>query len=201
MQGHRRRPGQQQQGNVATRDERVSACPVGERHRRSRVRDAFGRRHGGALVRALAIGCRARARGDGPGGPPCSGHREAREARSRRQSRSRGVGLRRGDGCPWRSRCRAAVGRGAAGSEAGHPNGKGERQTRHRGDPDARVDDRALTTDQGRGLRRRQRRTRRCRCGDAVLARRRSASIRWPPSRPWPESSVPWKRIRPPRRR
>ena len=85
-----------------------------------------------------------------------------------RQPRSHRAGLRRHHGGPRRPRRRAAARRGSAGAEAGHPDGPGERQTRHRGDPDARVDDRELAADPRRGLRRRQRRARRRRRGDAV---------------------------------
>ena len=141
---------------------------VGEGHRGPRVRAAARRRPGRAVVRAIARRRRTGARGDGPRRPPGARDRQAGEARSHRQSRSHRAGIRRGHGGPRRPRRRAAAGRGAAGAEARHPNGKGERQTRHRRHPDAGVDDRELAADPRRGLRRRQRGARRRGRGDAV---------------------------------
>ena len=101
-------------------------------------------------------------------GPPGARHRQAGEARGHRQPRGDRAGLRRGDGRARRPRRRAAARRGAAGAEARHPNGQGERQTGHRRHPDAGVDDRELPAHPGRGVRRRQRGARRRRRGDAV---------------------------------
>ena len=101
-------------------------------------------------------------------GPAGAGDRQAGEARGDRQPRGHRAGLRRGHGRPRRPRRRAAARGGAAGAEARHPDGPGERQTGHRRHPDARVDDRELAAHPRRGVRRRQRGARRRRRGDAV---------------------------------
>ena len=101
-------------------------------------------------------------------GRRAAGHRQAGEARGGRQPRGDRAGLRRDHGRPRRPRRRAAARAGAAGAEAGHPDGPRERQAGHRRHPDARVDDRELAADPRRGLRRRQRGARRRRRGDAL---------------------------------
>ena len=117
-----------------------------------------------------------RAPDHGRGGRPRC--RSSRRSRSRRRSSTSRRSSRRSTGSwspaatsAWScrsSRCRSC--RSARSTLA-----RDARQAGHRRDPDARVDDRRVAADPGRGLRRRQRGARRRRRADAVRRDQRSA--------------------------
>ncbi len=96
------------------------------------------------------------ARNHGRNGRAAPGHREDREAAGTRQTRGDRRHLRRTDGRPRRPRRGDASRGGAASAEALRADGARAQQAGHRRDTDARVDDRRLATDAGRGQRRRQ---------------------------------------------
>ena len=156
------------------------------------LRPAPGRRLHRAVVRPLGQRRRAGARHHAAGGHLRPRHREAREARGGREPRGHRRGVRRDHGGPRRPRRGGRPGGGAAGAEARHPGRARAEQAGHRGHPDARVDDHELPADPRRGLRRRQRRPRRCRRGHAV---RRDLGGR-PPDRRRPHDGADHRRGR-----
>ena len=122
-----------------------------------------------AVVRPQRRRHRRRAPDHGRGGLRPS--RSSPRSRSRRRSttsRRSSSAFDGDDGRPRRPRRRAAARAGAAGAEARRRARPAQRQAGHRRDPGARVDDRAPPADPRRGLRRRQRRPRRRRRGDAL---------------------------------
>ena len=127
-------------------------------------------------------------------------HGQDREAvgaqRSRRDHRAR----RRHHGGARRSRRRDAGREGPGPAEADHPRRAQRRQAGGGRHPDAGVDDLRAGADPRRGLRRRHRRVRRRRRGDAVGRIRRSANIRsrrWPPWTASPSRSSATRSTRP----
>ena len=141
---------------------------VGEGHRGPALGAQPRRRLHRAELRAPRRRRRGRARGDARGGHLRPDHRQDREAPGDRQHRRDRRRLRRHHGRARRPR-RGVPARGRADPpEAHHRQGPPQRQARHRRHPDARVDDHLPGADARRGQRRRQRRARRCRRGDAV---------------------------------
>ena len=139
--GRRRRPRQRPQGHQPARRTRVRPGDVGEGHRGPPLGAAPHRRLHRAVVRALGRGRRGRAQDHEGGGRLPARDRQDREAAGDRQPQRDREGLRRLHGGPRRPR-RGVPARGrAVPAEARGREGPTQRQARHRGHPDARVDD------------------------------------------------------------